>query len=100
MGYVTFKIEGKLYRLDAFAGEPQTLFFIFGDETNGEETYEACRFLEASFLENGQVDLNFNRAYNPPCAYTPHATCPLPPPQNQLCVRILAGEKTYPDSPH
>jgi uncharacterized protein (DUF1684 family) len=100
LGYVTFKIDGKLYRLEAFSGEPQTLFFIFGDETNGKETYEASRFMNARILENGKVDLNFNRAFNPPCAYTPFATCPLPPPQNHLKTRILAGEKKYPDSHH
>lgn len=100
LGYVIFEIEGKLYRLDAFSGEPKTLFFIFGDETNGKETYEASRFMVARFLKNGKVDLNFNRAFNPPCAYTPFATCPLPPPQNQLKIQILAGEKKYPDSQH
>jgi uncharacterized protein (DUF1684 family) len=99
-GYVTFKIDGTLYRLEAFSADPQTLFFIFGDETNGKETYEASRFMNARILENGKVDLNFNRAYNPPCAYTPFATCPLPPPQNQLKIRILAGEKKYPGSHH
>ena len=100
LGYVTFKIDGKAYRLDAFSGKPQTLFFIFGDETNGKDTYEASRFLDAEILESGKVVLNFNRAHNPPCAYTPHATCPLPPPQNQLKISILAGEKKYPDSFH
>jgi uncharacterized protein (DUF1684 family) len=95
-GYVTFKIDGNFYRLDAFFGKPKTLFFIFGDDTNGKETYEASRFMEAYILENGKVDLNFNRAFNPPCAYTPFATCPLPPPQNQLKTSILAGEKKYP----
>ena len=100
LGYVTFKIDGKIYRLEAFSGEPQTLFFIFGDETNGKETYEASRFMNACILENGKVDLNFNRAHNPPCAYTPFATCPLPPPQNHLKIQILAGEKKYPDSHH
>ncbi len=99
-GYVTFKIDGEFYRLDAFLGKPKTLFFIFGDDTNGKETYEASRFMEAYIQENGKVDMNFNRAYNPPCAYTPYATCPLPPPQNQLKTSILAGEKKYPDSPH
>jgi uncharacterized protein (DUF1684 family) len=99
-GYVTFKIDGKVYRLDAFSGEPKTLFFIFGDDTNGKETYEASRFMDAHILENGNVDLNFNRAFNPPCAYTLYATCPLPPPQNQLKISILAGEKKYPDSHH
>lgn len=95
-----FKIDGKVFRLDAFSGKPKTLFFIFGDETNGKETYEASRFMDAEILENGEVVLNFNRVYNPPCAYTPYATCPLPPPQNQLEISILAGEKKYPDSQH
>jgi uncharacterized protein (DUF1684 family) len=99
-GYVTFEIEGNIYRLDAFSGDLKTLFFIFGDETNGKETYEASRFMEANILANGKVDMNFNRAYNPPCAYTPFATCPLPPPQNQLKTQILAGEKKYPESRH
>jgi uncharacterized protein (DUF1684 family) len=99
-GYVIFRIDGDEYRLDAFSGGPKKLFFIFGDATNGEETYEASRFMEADILDNSKVDLNFNRAYNPPCAYTPYATCPLPPPQNQLNSAIRAGEKKYPDSNH
>jgi uncharacterized protein (DUF1684 family) len=100
IGYVTFKIDGKAYRLEASSVGPKTLYFIFGDETNGKETYEASRFMSARILESGKVDLNFNRAFNPPCAYTPFATCPLPPSQNQLKTQILAGEKKYPDSPH
>ena len=56
------------------------------------------RFMMANVIENGKFDLNFNRAYNPPCNYTPYATCPVPPPNaNWLKVRIEAGEKTYPD---
>jgi uncharacterized protein (DUF1684 family) len=99
-GYVTFKIDGRTYRLDAFSSNSKGLFFVFGDYTNGKETYEASRFMYAKVLESGKVVMNFNRAYNPPCAYTPFATCPLPPPQNQLEIRILAGEKKYPDSHH
>jgi uncharacterized protein (DUF1684 family) len=96
-GYVSFALDGKPLRLDVFgdghdAGE---LFIIFKDETSGGETYGACRFLVAGLRENGSVELNFNRAYNPPCAYTPYATCPLPPPQNELPVAIRAGEKQY-----
>ncbi len=94
------KIDGNVYRLDAFSGKPKTLFFIFGDDTNGKKTYEASRFMNAYILEDGKVSLNFNRAFNPPCAYTPYATCPLPPRQNQLKISILAGEKKYPDSHH
>jgi len=99
-GYVKFFIDGQEYSLEAFSGGSKSLFFIFKDETNGKETYEASRFMVSDVLDNGKVDLNFNRAYNPPCAYTPYATCPLPPPQNYLKVRIEAGEKKYPGSHH
>ena len=97
LGYVKFMIDGKECCLDAFETEPKskTLFFVFRDETSGQETYGASRFLEADILDDGTVDLNFNRAENPPCGYTPYATCPLPPPQNILSVRIEAGEKIY-----
>ncbi len=74
---------------------------MFKDGTSGTETYGAVRFMDALILEDGTVDLNFNRAHNPPCAYTPYATCPLPPPQNILTVRIEAGERVYPGAiPH
>jgi uncharacterized protein (DUF1684 family) len=96
-GYLTFQIDGREYRLDAFRDYPESkdLFIIFKDGTSGMETYGASRFMDAEILEDGTVDLNFNRAYNPPCAYTHYATCPLPPPQNILTVRIEAGEKKY-----
>ncbi len=102
VGFVDFRLESKHYRLEAFQSNAQNteLFFIFKDETNGRETYEASRFMTANVLDNGQVDLNFNRAHNPPCAYTLYATCPLPPPQNYLKIRIEAGEKKYPGRPH
>ncbi len=101
-GYVKFELEGREYKLQAFEGNAKNtkLFFIFKDETNGKESYEATRFMVSDVLENGKVDLNFNRAYNPPCAYTPYATCPLPPPQNYLQVRIEAGEKKYGETYH
>jgi uncharacterized protein (DUF1684 family) len=101
-GYVKFVIDGKEFRLDAFAEDAQSkqLFFIFKDETNGDETYGAGRFMTSNVLENGKVDINFNRAYNPPCAYTPYATCPLAPEQNWLKVRIEAGEKNYAGGHH
>ena len=95
-GYVKFVLDGKEYTLDAFrTGRADRLHFVFKDGTSGDETYGAARFMDSRILEDGTVDLNFNRAYNPPCAYTPHATCPLPPPQNILTVRIEAGEKNY-----
>jgi uncharacterized protein (DUF1684 family) len=97
LGYVKFRLNGKEYRLDAFETRPgsKTLFIIFKDETSGKETYGTSRFMEAHILDDGSVDLNFNRAHNPPCAYTPYATCPLPPSQNILPVKIEAGEKIY-----
>ncbi len=101
-GYVKFVIDGKEFRLHAFSSDPKNkkLFFIFKDETNGKETYAAGRFMDSDVLENGKVDLNFNRSYNPPCAYTPYATCPLAPEQNWLKVRIEAGEKQYKGGHH
>lgn len=96
-GYVKFIIDGKEYRLDAFdtSRGANILYFIFKDATSGHETYGSSRFMYSDILADGSVDLNFNRAYNPPCAYTPYATCPLPPPQNILAARIEAGEKNY-----
>lgn len=97
-GYLTFTLEGIELRLDALykTQGAEKLFLIFADDTSGEETYGGGRFLDAYFLDEQIVDLNFNRATNPPCAYTKHATCPLPPEQNVLPLRIEAGEKNYP----
>lgn len=96
-GYLEFRIGKKELRLDVFGEDPESknLFIIFKDRTSGRETHGACRFLASRVLDDGSVDLNFNRAYNPPCAYTPYATCPLPPQQNELSVPIKAGEKQY-----
>lgn len=93
-GSAAFSVDGKEYRLDPVA-EGDTLFFIFGDETNRNDTYGAGRFLYAEMPKNGQVVLDFNRAINPPCAFSLYATCPLPPKQNKLALRIEAGEKRY-----
>jgi uncharacterized protein (DUF1684 family) len=96
-GAVVFDVGGKEYRLDAVqeAGSDE-LFLIFGDLTNGRETYGGGRFLYAPMPEkDGRVVVDFNKAYNPPCVFTPFATCPLPPPQNRLPIRIEAGEKAY-----
>jgi uncharacterized protein (DUF1684 family) len=96
-GYVTFRLVGRQLRLYPVLEEPQAkeLFFIFRDRTSGKETYGAARFLDSELPREGQVVLDFNRAYNPPCAFTPYATCPLPPLENRLPVRIEAGEKKY-----
>jgi hypothetical protein len=94
-GTLVFKLNGKEHRLDALS-EGDELFIIFGDKTNKKETYGAGRFLYAQKPDNqGNVTLDFNKATNPPCAFTPYATCPLPPKQNQLSVEIKAGEKNY-----
>jgi uncharacterized protein (DUF1684 family) len=90
-GYVVFTIDGHEHSLDAVT-EGDQLFFIFRDQTAGDTSYPAGRFLKAAFPQNGQVTLDFNRAYSPPCAFTAFATCPLPPPRNHLPLRIEAGE--------
>ena len=96
-GYARFTIGGKEHRLEPVIEQPgdRELFFIFADETNRSETYPSGRFLYAPTPQDGVIVLDFNKAYNPPCAFTPFATCPLPPPQNRLTVRIEAGEKKY-----
>jgi uncharacterized protein (DUF1684 family) len=98
-GYVEFQRDGKTWKLTPVVGDPSqtSLFFIFGDLTNGAETYGAGRFLYGDLGEDGVVDLDFNKAYNPPCVFTPFATCPLPPKDNRLTLRIEAGEKKYGD---
>jgi uncharacterized protein (DUF1684 family) len=96
-GYVVFRLHGQEYRLRPVLDDPgsKNLFFIFRDQTSQKETYGAGRFLDTDGPQDGKVVLDFNKAYNPPCAFTPYATCPLPPKDNQLAVRIEAGEKKY-----
>ena len=95
LGYAAFSLRGQEYRLEATEDEPGKLFFVFRDLTSGKETYPAARFLDTDLPQNGSVVLDFNEAYNPPCAYNPYTTCPLPTPQNRLRVEIRAGEKIY-----
>jgi uncharacterized protein (DUF1684 family) len=94
-GYVTFQLDGRELRLEPVLEEPDAkeLFYIFRDATAGRDTYPAGRFLYSEMPKDGQVVLDFNKAYSPPCAFTSFATCPLPPRQNRLDVRIEAGEK-------
>jgi len=95
-GSVVFDWQGKTYRIDALQGDDKGgLFLIFADQTNGKETYGAGRFLDTDPPQGGKVVVDFNTAYNPPCAFTAFATCPLPPPQNRLALRVEAGEKKY-----
>lgn len=93
-GWVTFKLQGQDLKLTAMGGDSKTgLFFVFSDPTAKKDTYPGGRFLDTDPVTNGTVVLDFNRAYNPPCAVTPYATCPLAPKENRLTVDIPAGEK-------
>lgn len=95
-GALVFTLKGKTYRLDPI-DEGDQFFILFGDKTNAKHTYQSGRFLYAQKPVAGSntVILDFNKAYNPPCAFTEFATCPLPPAQNVLNVAIQAGEKRY-----
>jgi uncharacterized protein len=94
-GEAVFSIGGRELRLTPVLEEPDAkeLFFIFRDKTSARETYGAGRFLYTELPQDGRLVLDFNEAYSPPCAFTPYATCPLPPKRNRLPVRIEAGEK-------
>ena len=96
-GYVEFTLNGATYRLEPVyeTARHDDLFFIFKDLTSRTDTYEAGRFLHTPLPKDGIVDLDFNRAYNPPCAFTDFATCPLPVKENQLPVAIRAGELRF-----
>ena len=95
-GAVEFERDGVTYRLQALGEAGRELFFVLADRTSGHGSYPAGRFLEAAWPgPDGKVVLDFNQAYNPPCAFTLFATCPLPPPENRLDLAITAGEKVY-----
>ena len=95
-GVVEFERDGRSFRLEALGEPGRELFFVLADRTSGHGSYPAGRFLDAQWPgADGKVVLDFNRAYNPPCAFTLYATCPLPPPENRLDLAIEAGEKTY-----
>ena len=93
LGRVEFALHGQTWTLEAFEGGKNTLWFIFKDATSGQTTYGAGRFLYAPLADDGAVALDFNKAYHPPCAFSPYATCPLPPRENVLPVAIEAGER-------
>ncbi|HEY7406613.1 MAG TPA: DUF1684 domain-containing protein [Candidatus Angelobacter sp.] len=96
-GYVTFQLGGKAFRLDAEQNDPDGLFIVFRDLTSKKDTYPAARFLDTDQPKDGVVELDFNKAYNPPCAYNPYTTCPLPSLGNRMQIEIPAGEKRYHD---
>jgi uncharacterized protein len=95
-GVVEFTLHGQALRLRPFTTRPKRFYFVFRDASSGAETYETARFLYADLLDDGSVVLDFNLAYNPPCAFNPYTTCPIPLRENRLPVKILAGEKAYP----
>jgi uncharacterized protein (DUF1684 family) len=98
-GHAEFELDGQVVRLAGVLRSPQSLelFFILRDQTSGKETYGAGRFLYSDLPKQGRVVLDFNKAYNPPCAFTPYAACPLPPKENWLPVAVKAGEMAYGD---
>jgi uncharacterized protein len=101
-GAAEFSLAGKAFRLEPVLEDPAVakLFFILRDTTSATTTYGACRFLYTGFPSNGldkpgELVLDFNRLENPPCAYTPYSTCPLPPPGNRLPIALPVGEQRY-----
>jgi uncharacterized protein len=95
-GVVELSLLGQTLRLRPFTTRPKRFYFVFRDASSGQETYEAARFLYADLLDDGTTVLDFNQAYNPPCAFNPYTTCPIPIRENRLPIKILAGEKAYP----
>ncbi len=94
-GYLRFKIGKSFYQLET-SQEGDSLFIVFGDLTNKQQTYGAGRFIDTALPDaQGKVVIDFNKAYNPPCAFTPFATCPLPTAANKLAVEIKAGEQFH-----
>lgn len=94
-GRVEFELDGQSVTLEPTGDPSEGLSFILSDGTTAETTYGGGRFLDTDPPKDGVVILDFNQAYNPPCAFTPYATCPLPPEQNRMKVRITAGELNY-----
>ncbi len=94
-GYAEFSLSGKTCRLEPELEDDGSFEFVFRDLTSGRQTYASARFLDTPAAKGGTIVLDFNEAYNPPCAYNHFTTCPLPTPGNRLPVAIRAGEKTY-----
>jgi uncharacterized protein (DUF1684 family) len=94
VGTVAFKLNGADHTMEAWQSGKR-LWFVFRDRTSGRDTYPSARFLYTDAAVDGRVVMDFNFAQNPPCAYNPFTTCPLPPPQNRLTVAVEAGEKKY-----
>jgi uncharacterized protein (DUF1684 family) len=101
-GYFEFEVDGRdcrlqVYRLDDSPAQGAPYLFVpFRDATSGSETYAAGRYIDLRENTTGDYDLDFNRAYNPSCAYRSDFSCPIPPEENRLAVPIRAGERKYP----
>jgi uncharacterized protein (DUF1684 family) len=96
-GVVEFTLNGQTLRLRPFTTRPKRFYFVFKDASSGNETYGAARFLYADLKDDGTTVLDFNQAYNPPCAFNPYTTCPIPLRENRLPIKVLAGERAYPE---
>jgi uncharacterized protein (DUF1684 family) len=94
-GIVEFTLNGEMVRMRPFTTRPKRFYFVFRDASSGHETYETARFLYSDLRDDGTTVMDFNQAYNPPCAFNPYTTCPIPLKENRLAVKILAGEKAY-----
>ncbi len=94
-GVVEFLLNGRTLRMRPMTTRPGRFYFIFKDASSGHETYAAARFVYSDLRPDGTTVIDFNEAYNPPCAFNPYTTCPIPPKENRLKVRVLAGEKAY-----
>lgn len=95
-GDVVFEVGGATHRLHALEAQPGHLWLIFGDTTNGRETYGAGRFLVTGPVQpDDTIEIDFNLAYNPPCVFSPFATCPLPPEGNRMAIPVEAGERMW-----
>lgn len=95
IGTVAFTLQGQKLKLEALRTTAGQIWFVFKDSTAGKQTYAAARFLYAMAPKDGRTTLDFNKAYNPPCAFNPYTTCPIPVKQNVLPVAIEAGELKY-----
>lgn len=99
-GAAVFEHDGKSYRLEPTVESDGSIFLVFGDETNGVTSYGGGRFLYLDPPQDGKIVVDFNKAYDPPCNFTPYATCPLPPAGNHLDFEVTAGEKVWGEGHH
>ena len=100
-GAIVFEVDGVEYSLEPMTSHAEEWWLVFGDETSGRETYGGGRFVYIPAPgEDGNTHIDFNKSYNPPCAFNPYSTCPLPHPENLLPITITAGEKDYEGGAH